>query len=441
MGGSGVDEIIAEMLQAAERIAAALVYKAAPYISETHHEFPHGILNTFERVQHEDERLAPEIYGVGPDARAERNTTAEHPESGVDARGPVHEPDPTAEEGSPDSSIEEQIHRNDRHRFEITPEEARELYEQVRDREPDFAGTGNRVNLVDTSAGPAVVRFKKEEPAVTFLKKWMPENTAIRYARDCGDVRTPDILYAGVDPTTGGEFTIMRYVTGTRPSNDPELNWLPDLLDQVQSMSSHPVPAGMELDIPGWQQQMIQHADDAYHNLPPDRLSALDELGIGPLSEYVQPDYRRAGEPIVFAHNDLYPSNLRLDDQGKLWIFDWETAGPSDPLYNASFFLNRMGLGVDEATRARATAMWTERVSPVNPAAHTESALRMYRTMEDWRGIAMCAGKMSRSDAADPNLLENEVDWYHERFSRQPDWPDISRDKLRTLLRKWAELS
>lgn len=31
------------------------------------------------------------------------------------------------------------------------------------------------------------------------------------------------------------------------------------------------------------------------------------------------------------------------------------------------------------------------------------------------------ACKMSRSDAADPSLLENEGGWYHERFSLQPD--------------------
>ncbi|MFQ6398568.1 hypothetical protein ACLMAJ_34670 [Nocardia sp. KC 131] len=92
MGRSGDGEIIAEMVRTAERIADALVYKAAPYISETHHEFPHEILNTLRRIQHEDLRLAPEIYRVGPDARVDRGTAAEHPESSAGARGP----DPTA---------------------------------------------------------------------------------------------------------------------------------------------------------------------------------------------------------------------------------------------------------------------------------------------------------------------------------------------------------
>ncbi|WP_227999536.1 phosphotransferase family protein [Nocardia australiensis] len=419
MGGSGGDEIIAKMLQAVKRITAAIVDKAGPEIAETRHEFSHGVRDGLGRATHEDEQLARKLDKIGPAAHTDR--------------------DPAAEDGFLDSSIDDQMHRNGRHRFELSPEEAQELYEQARDREPDFAGTGNRVNLVDTSSGPAVVRFKKEQPTVTFLKKWMPENTAIEYAREC-DVRTPKILYAGVDPSTGREFTIMQYIPGeTRAFDDPELmNWLPDLLDQVQSMSSHPLPEGMELDIPGWQQQMIQHADDAYHNLPQDQLSRLEELGIGPLSDYVQPDHSRSGEPVVFAHNDLYPQNLRLDDQGKLWIFDWETAGPSDPLYNAAFFLERV-TWPDEATRARAIEMWIERTSPVNPAVDTEASLSMYRRIEDWRGAVMCAETMPRSVAADPSRFENWVDWYHKRFSRNSDWPDISRDELHALLRGWAE--
>ncbi|WP_328409927.1 phosphotransferase [Nocardia sp. NBC_00403] len=325
-------------------------------------------------------------------------------------------------------------------RFEISPEEAQELYDQVRDRESDFAGTGNRINMVDTGSGPAVVRSKKEQPTVTFLKKWMPENTAIEYARERG-VRTPEILYAGVDSSTGTEFTIMQYIPGeTRTFDDPDLlNWLPDLLDQVQSMSSHPTPAGMEMDIPGWQQQMIQHADDAYHNLPQDQLSKLRELGIGPLSEHVQPDHSRSGEPAVFAHNDLYPLNLRLDDQGKLWILDWENAGPSDPLWNATLFLERMTKG-DEATHAQATAMWIERISSTNPAVDSEAALRMYGKVEDWRQAVLYIDEMSRNVAADPSRLEIWVNWYHKRLSRHSEpWPDISLDELRAVFRRWAE--
>lgn len=267
----------------------------------------------------------------------------------------------------------------------------------------------------------------------------MPENTAIEYAREC-DVRTPKILYAGTDPATDTEFTIMQYIPGeTLSFNDPDLlNRLPDLLDQVQSMSSHPLPAGMELDIPGWQQQMIQNADDAYRNLPPDQLSRLDELGIGPLSEHVRPDLSRAGEPVVFAHNDLYPLNLLLDDQRKLWILDWELAGPGDPLHNASLFLERLW-GMDEVTRARATAMWIERISPVNPAVDIEATLNMYRSMAHWRGTVMGAAEMRPSVAADPSSFERWVDLYHERFSQNSNFPDLSRDELHTLLRRWVE--
>ncbi|WP_159850065.1 aminoglycoside phosphotransferase family protein [Nocardia sp. CY41] len=414
------------MLQAAKRLSDAIAEKAAPQVGEAHREFPHGIRDGLDRTTRGDEQSAAELDRLGAAGHADRDNDAAQP---------------ATERGTPDSSIAEHTPRGGRDRSEVSAEEARELYAQVRDREPDAAGTGNRVNRVDTTAGPAVVRFGVERPIVTMLKKWMPENAAINYARECG-VRTPKILYSGADPSTGRAFTIMQYVPGeTRGFNDPEMmNWLPDLLDQVQLMSSRPLPVGMNLDIPEWQQQMIRHADDAYRDLPPEQRSRLDRLGIGPLSDYVQPDLSRSGEPTVFAHNDLYPSNLRLDDQGKLWIFDWETAGPGDPLYNAGFFLERMGKGVDDATRAQATDMWLDRVSPANSSVDTGATLGMYRTMEDWRGVTVCSETMPRAVSADPDRFEGWVDWYDTRLSRHPDpWPDIPKDELRTLLRGWVE--
>ncbi|MFB8005722.1 hypothetical protein [Nocardia sp. NPDC056000] len=52
MGGSGA--ITAKMVQAADSIADALVYKVAPRISKTHHDFPHEIRNSVGRVLRED---------------------------------------------------------------------------------------------------------------------------------------------------------------------------------------------------------------------------------------------------------------------------------------------------------------------------------------------------------------------------------------------------
>jgi hypothetical protein len=110
---------------------------------------------------------------------------------------------------------------------------------------------------------------------------------------------------------------VMQYIPGqTRGNEDPELmNWLPDLLGQVKSISARPLPAEMAMDIPTWQQQMIQHADNAYHNLPPEHRARLDQLGLGPLSDYLRPDLSRAGEPTFFGHNDLYMGNLHFDPQ------------------------------------------------------------------------------------------------------------------------------
>ncbi|WP_459546279.1 aminoglycoside phosphotransferase family protein [Nocardia sp. X0981] len=393
-------EIAAKMLEATKRLADTIAEKLAPRVSEAHQQFPHRMRYGLDRTTHCAGRSAAEIHRIG---------AAEH------------------------------APRGRRDRSEVSAEEARERYAQVLNREPDAAGTGNRVNLVETTAGPAVIRFAVERPAVTMLKKWMPENTAIRYALACG-VRTPEILYAGKDLSTGREFTLMRYVPGvTRETDDPELlNWLPDLLDQVQLLSSRPLPSGMDLDIPEWQRQMIQHADDAFHNLPPEHRSRLDRLGIGPLSHYIQPDLSRAGEPTVFAHNDLYYGNLRLDDRGKLWMLDWETAGPGDPLYNAGLFLARMSSDVDDVARARATDMWLERIMPANSSVDTGATLGMYQRLEDWRQMTMYTGElMPRQISADPGRADGWADWYHSQMSRHPEfWPDVSKDELRATLRE-----
>ncbi|MEV0106254.1 phosphotransferase [Nocardia sp. NPDC050799] len=420
MARLGDDRVIAEMLHAAERIADALVDRTAPQFSRKHHEFPDHIRNHLERVQHQDERLAPEVYKIGPAAHTDRNTATEESAYGSSTRGPFHDPDAK--------------------RVEISLEEAQELCDQVRDRKPDFAGTGNRVHLIDTSSGPAVMRSNKDEPTVTFMKKWMPENTAIAYGRDHG-MRTPRVLHAGVDSVTGRAFTIMQPIPGrTLKVDDPELmSCLPEILDQVHPMSPRPVPKGMEMDIPEWQRQMIQHADDEYHRLPPDRRAKLDELGLGPLSEYVRPDRSRFGEPVVFGHNDMYPGNVNLDARnGKMevWLFDLENAGPSDSIYDGAFFLDR-SLN-DETVRAQATAMWAERISSVNPAVDAEAALRMYRDIQDWRVMAMSPDVMP--GVTDPGQYEKFVDLYHKRLSRHSEpWPNFSREELSAVFRGWGQ--
>ncbi|MEV5652966.1 LuxR C-terminal-related transcriptional regulator [Nocardia sp. NPDC052254] len=325
---------------------------------------------------------------------------------------------------------------NSGRRFAIPPEEARQLLEQIRNRKPDFDGTGSDVYRVDTSAGPAVIRAKKGERPASFMRNWMHENAAIEYAR-AGNVRTPEILHAGVDPNTSREFTIMRFVPGKTPaSDDPQLiDWLPDLLDQVQLTSAQPLPEEMAIDIPTWQRLVIQHADNEYYKLPRDQLSKLRELGIGPLSDYIQADDSRAGEPVIFVHNDLWPPNIRLDDEGKVWILDWERAGAGDPFYDASFFLERLW-GTEEATRARATEMWIDRIPSANPAVDPGAVLAMYRTISDWRGTVHSAEDLVPK-VREKNNLDTWVDLLHARFSRQSGFPDFSRDELHTRLSGW----
>lgn len=408
------------MLEAAKRLADALHGGAAPGIRESLREGPRKVRDGLDLVAHED---------------------AQH--TGLNKLGRAVHPDtePAASRESPDPSIADTTRWGDRDRSGISREEAQAAVEQARDREPNFAGTGHRLNLVYTSSGLAVVRFPLESPTVPRLKRWMPEDAAINHARECG-VRTPEVFYAGTDSLTGRDFMITQFVAGeTLRRDDPELlNWLPDLLNQVQLMSSRPSPVGPDLDIPRWQQQLIRHADGMYDGLSPEARSRLDRLGIGRLSDYFQPDLGRSGEPVVFAHNDLFPTNLRRDEQERLCILDWECAGPSDPLYDASFFLARLRGNVDDATIAQATDMWLERITPADSAVDARAALREYHAMEDWRAVAMCSETMPGTVAADPSRFERWVEQYDRRLSRSPELSlDIPKDELRTLLRGWLE--
>lgn len=61
---------------------------------------------------------------------------------------------------------------------------------------------------------------------------------------------------------------------------------------------------------------MIEHADDAFRNLPPEHLSRLPELGIGSLSDYIQPDYSRSGEWAVFGRTDPCHPSLKHNEGG-----------------------------------------------------------------------------------------------------------------------------
>jgi hypothetical protein len=82
--------------------------------------------------------------------------------------------------------------------------------------------------------------------------------------------------------------------------------------------------------------------------------------------------------------------------------------------------------------------MWLDRISP-NPSVDISATFDTYRTMEDWRTVTLCTDMMPREVATDPASFDWWVNWYDRRISRQPDWPDIPKDELRTILRGWVE--
>ncbi|MCX0275604.1 hypothetical protein NLM24_34005 [Nocardia zapadnayensis] len=151
MTGLGGGEAIAKMLQATKRLVDALVGRGAPRVSEMHHEFPHEIRGGLERVKHKEEQIVSEFDRIGPAAHTDRNTAAEHPESGASTRGPVHGSDPTAEDGFLDLPIEEQIRRlEEAHGIRTDADRALELSLFMEDKFRDIA-------LVSRQARPETI--------------------------------------------------------------------------------------------------------------------------------------------------------------------------------------------------------------------------------------------------------------------------------------------
>ncbi|MEU7769110.1 hypothetical protein AB0B25_28995 [Nocardia sp. NPDC049190] len=136
----GVGKIIAKMLEAAKRLTNAIRDKAGPEIAETHHTFPQAIRDSLGRLQHEDERRAPGIGKIVPDAPTHHSAGAGHPESDAGVRRSVHGPDPTAEDGFLDLPIEEQIRRLEKaHGIRTDADRALEISLFMEDKFRDIA--------------------------------------------------------------------------------------------------------------------------------------------------------------------------------------------------------------------------------------------------------------------------------------------------------------
>lgn len=208
MARTGGDDAAARMVEAARRLVDIMARKAGPRVSEAYRGPPRGLRYGLDHTAHAQARSAAGLDRLDTTAPAERDTDT------------------------------------CRRRSAISAAEARELLRQVQDLEPDAAGTVNRVNRVETTAGPAVVRRSVDQPPATMLKRWMTETAAIAHARASG-VRTPRNLYSGTDPATSREFTIIQYIPGeTLSYSDPRvMSSLPDRLDQAQLMAAHP-PTG-----------------------------------------------------------------------------------------------------------------------------------------------------------------------------------------------------
>jgi thiamine kinase-like enzyme len=95
----------------------------------------------------------------------------------------------------------------------------------------------------------------------------------------------------------------------------------------------------------------------------------------GPASELAQriERQRREAAPLRPCHNDLLDANF-IDENGRLWIVDWEYAGMGDPFFDLGNFAVNHGLD-EEGERALLTSYGNE----------DGEALALMRFMSDFR--------------------------------------------------------
>lgn len=61
-------------------------------------------------------------------------------------------------------------------------------------------------------------------------------------------------------------------------------------------------------------------------------------------AEHVVGRFTTDGQPLVFTHQDISPRNLILDDDGKLWMIDWDLAGWYPPYFEYACIAEDIGV-------------------------------------------------------------------------------------------------
>lgn len=115
------------------------------------------------------------------------------------------------------------------------------------------------------------------------------------------------------------------WVTLTDEEHDSVLSQLQDYLQQLRSI---PVPLYQAPGpIDGSRLMVMWFSEDGKEPFESNAEMVAWQNRL--LAHNTRPDDERrfVERPLVFTHQDISPRNLILDDDGKLWIIDWELAG------------------------------------------------------------------------------------------------------------------
>ena len=172
-------------------------------------------------------------------------------------------------------------------------------------------GKNNQVFKIKVGGTLHILRLSNSVGQIDLYKK---EKWCAKAAREAG-IKTPAITNVG--SVDGWSYSFQEYIEGTHGTDaDKEEVWLK--LGQI-AKDIHQIPAsGISLNY-------TKKIDDLFKNdffLEKGVFSAeLSNKVINRLNEALSWEFSPA-----LCHGNLHPSNVVLDTEGNLWLFDWETA-------------------------------------------------------------------------------------------------------------------
>jgi len=211
------------------------------------------------------------------------------------------------------------------------------LIEQLRQQIPAWAG---QINAVEPLAGGITNQnYKVTVGDEAFVVHVCARDVAIhginrqvevQCARAAAQIGVAPEVIALLDNLPGGdELFITRFIqaktlTATEVGS-PEL--LPQIVALMQRYHRLTDFAG-HFDVFRIFDQGLAFAREQHTPLPP----FIDQVQIE--MQRIETAFQHNPLPLVASHNDLLPANFLLDNDGRVWLIDWEYAGWGDPFFD-----------------------------------------------------------------------------------------------------------